>query len=381
VQLDAWSASHDIVHYGAAYLFMRYGMAHYWQGGFLQALMASGGPGPAAVTEALKRQGYGVEFDDVFKDWVVANYVNDPAVGDGRYAYQALDGRVSTSKRVIRYPATVNEAAHQYGADYVSLERGSGDTVVDFQGAVTTPLLATQPHSGTHFWYSNRRDFADSTLTRAFDLPPARRATLDFWTWYSIEGDFDYGYVEVSTDGGQTWTTQAAPHTTDTNPNGQNYGHGYSGPSGHDPKSSATPAWTHERVDLSAYAGRQVLVRFEYITDEGYNAPGWALDDISVPELGYRSDAESDDGGWQAAGWVRVANAVPQSWFVAALEYGAGAHDVKVETLPLDAQQHGTLTVPGLGSTVRQVVLVVAPLAPTTTEQAAYRVQVQRAAR
>ncbi len=378
IQLNSWSDTPDPVHYGAAYLFTRYLMAHYGGADYLKSLLASPGTGVVAVNAALKRQGSSLTFDEAFHDWTVANYLNDAAVADGRYAYDALTGRVSTDKRVIRYPATVTGDVHQYGTDYVSLERGGGDTVIQFQGAATAQLMPTQAHSGKHVWYSNRRDAADMTLTRPFDFRNLSHATLDFWTWYNIEGDFDYGYLEVSTDNGTTWTTQKTAHTTDTNPNGANYGHAYSGPSGHDSKSTAPPLWVHEQADLSAYAGKQVLVRFQYLTDEGFNDPGWALDDLSVPELGYRSDAEGDDGGWLAAGWVRVANLVPQGWAVTALEYGNGPHEVTIQTLTVDAQGQGSLTVPALGSTVRQVVLVISALAPTTTEQASYRVQLQR---
>ncbi len=377
-QLTAWSQDSDPTNYGAAYLFIRYAMQHYGGADFLRALLASPGTGAEAVTGALQRRGYQVTFEDVFKDWVVANYVKDSSVGDGRYGYDVLPTRAAVDRRVVRYPTTVNATVHQYAADYISLERGAGDTTIDFQGGVTSPLVPTQAHSGHEFWYSNRRDAGDMTLTRAFDLRGVPHATLNFWTWYQIEEDFDYGYVEVSTDNGQTWTTQPGHYTTDTSPNGANYGHGYTGASGRPPKSTAAPQWVQESVDLSAYTGQQVLVRFEYVTDEGFNAPSWAVDDISVPEIGYQSDVESDDGGWQAAGWVRVANAVPQHWFVAAIEYGSGAQAVQVQSLTLDAQDHGTLTVPGFGSQVRQVVLVVAALAPTTTEVAPYRVSVQR---
>jgi immune inhibitor A len=98
------------------------------------------------------------------------------------------------------------------------------------------------------------------------------------------------------------------------------------------------------------------------------------LDDISIPEIGYRSDSEQDDGGWQAAGWVRVTDVVPQRWYVAAIEFGATPSDTKIQTLTLDDQQQGSLTIPALGSTVKSAVLVISALAPTTTETSSYRV-------
>ncbi|HUS17764.1 MAG TPA: hypothetical protein VM536_22440, partial [Chloroflexia bacterium] len=379
VQLTGWSELPEKNHYGASYLFVRYLMEHYGGSGFLKALMASPGTGVEAVTDALKRQRSSLTFEDVFKDWTVANAIADPEVGDGRYGYEAVSAPADIDKRIIRYPATLTGDVHQYGTDYISLERGGGDTVVEFQGAATAALVPTQPHSGRRFWYSNRRDAGNMTLTHPFDLSRVSRVTLDFWTWYQIEGDFDYGYVEVSTDGGQTWATQKTAHTTDTDPNGANFGHGYTGPSGRSPQSKATPLWIHEQVDLSAYAGKAVLVRFQYLTDTGFNLPSWAVDDIRIAELNYYSDAETDDGGWEATGWVRVANAVPQGWFVAALQYGGGEHAVTVQTVALDAAGHGRIVIPALGSTVRRVTLVVAALAPTTTEIAHYRVTARRA--
>ncbi len=50
--------------------------------------------------------------------------------------------------------------------------------------------------------------------------------TLEFWTWYDIEDDWDYAYVEVSTDGGSYFRSIPGNITTTYNPNGNNAGHG-----------------------------------------------------------------------------------------------------------------------------------------------------------
>ena len=65
--------------------------------------------------------------------------------------------------------------------------------------------MDTTAHSGRYVWWSNRGDESDTTLTRTFDLTGLEQATLQAWLWYDIEKDYDYAYVEVSTDGGQTW--------------------------------------------------------------------------------------------------------------------------------------------------------------------------------
>jgi hypothetical protein len=383
-QLNAWSATPESEHYGASYLFLRYMMQRFGGADFLKALLASPGTGVTAFDDALHKLGAKQTFPSAFTDWLVANYVNDPKAGDGRYAYDALKQANGTrlrvgpdaTTRVTRYPYTVSADVHQFAGDYISLERGPGDTVVRFSGAPTVKVLDTDPHSGQSFWYGNRRDSANMTLTREFDLTGHNKATLDYWTWFNIEGDFDYGYVEVSTDGGKTWDTLQTRYTTDTDPNGANYGHGYTGPSGHDPKSSAPPLWVHEQVDLSAYGGKRVQVRFDYVTDESFNESGWAIDDISIPELGYRTDAEQADDGWQAAGFVRITNTLPQRWYVAAIQYTRAG--VTVVPLAVAADGKGTLTIPSLGKNVTRAVLVVSGMSPTTTELATYQVTVAK---
>lgn len=69
---------------------------------------------------------------------------------------------------------------------------------------------------------------------------------LSFWTWFDIEQDWDYGLVEVSVDGGATWTTVPGNLTTNPNPNGNNSeGNGITG----------TTGWVQGNFDLSTWGG------------------------------------------------------------------------------------------------------------------------------
>ena len=147
------------------------------------------------------------------------------------------------------------------------------------------------PHSGTHEWYSGMGDMLNNTLTRPFTLP-AGSPILKFWTWYDIEQDWDYGYVEVSADGGATWTSVAGNITTTTNPNGNNAGNGITGSSD----------WTEAVFDLSAWAGKTVLLRFRYATDEAVSQLGWTIDDITLNDA-LIDDVEGDTSAWTAVGW------------------------------------------------------------------------------
>jgi hypothetical protein len=161
----------------------------------------------------------------------------------------------------------------------------------------------------------------------------------------------------------------SSEHTSNTNPNDSSYGPGFTGTSG----SQDEPQWLLEHFDLSPYAGQPVLVRFEVITDDTVNYPGFAVDDIAIPELGYHTGAEEGTEGWQAAGWLRVTGQIPQQFLVQLITFGAQTH---VERMSLDSAMHGTMTVAGLGSDVGRAVLVVSALAPATTEQAIYAYEI-----
>jgi hypothetical protein len=63
-------------------------------------------------------------------------------------------------------------------------------------------------------------------------------------------------------------------------------------------------------------------VRFEYVTDGAVFGEGMLIDDVSIPALGFSSDFEMDDGGWEAQGFVRVRNELPQSFRLALVRYG-----------------------------------------------------------
>jgi hypothetical protein len=121
-------------------------------------------------------------------------------------------------------------------------------------------------------------------------------------------------------------------------------------------------------MDLSPYAGREILLRFEYVTDDAYNDPGFCVDDIAIPELAYTEGAEID-GGWLADGFIRSANVVPQDWAVQVITLGK---DTEIERMPISEARQGRIVVEGLGAVVDRAVLVISAMAPSTTEAASY---------
>jgi hypothetical protein len=371
-QLTTWTDEPELntAHYGNAYLFMSFFLDRFGEE-LTKAVVASPRDGSAGFDEALAAAGYDLGFDNVFADWVVANYLDSQTLEDGRYGYQRDNPRqVTLEARFRKFPAYEETTVHQYAADYFELA-GRGDVVIEFCGGTETRLAATDAHSGHFAWWSFRADDSDTRLTRAFDLSGVSQATLEFSLWYDIEEGYDYGYVEVSGDGGATWQILEGEHTLDYDPVGNAFGVGYTGRSG-DPDLAT---WVQERVDLTPYAGQEVLVRFEYVTDDAVNYPGWFVDDIAIPELAYFDDGELGQGGWLAEGWALVDNRLDQRWMVQVIE--KGFISAEVQRMELDDEGCGQLLVGGMGRPGRTAVLVVSALAPLTTEEAVYQFEIQ----
>jgi hypothetical protein len=205
-------------------------------------------------------------------------------------------------------------------------------------------------------------------MTHAFDLTGLTSATLKYQAWWELEKDYDFTYLEVSTDGGTAWSMLKTPSGTDTNPTGNNFGWGYTGNSGGGDQGK----WIKESVDLSAYAGKKIMLRFEYITDAAVNLPGFMVDDINVPELKYSTDFEKDSGGWTGEGFVRMDNLLPQKFVVQVITQGA---ETTVQRIAIDDHNQGSLSV-NLGPSDKAV-LVVSGVTPFTTELASYQFAVK----
>ena len=145
---------------------------------------------------------------------------------------------------------------------------------------------------------------------------------MRFWAWnnYTIEELWDYGFIEVSTDGGANWTQlevrDEAGNVVSTNddPNGNlvafgGLENGLTGTTGGE--------WRHDWVNLTPYAGTTIDLRLRYATDAAFEEPGWFADDFEVTADGtsvWADDVESGANGWTAelgsftdttgAGWI-----------------------------------------------------------------------------
>ena len=388
-QLNTWGAAHDDngVHYGSAYLFMAY-FSQRFGAELTRALVAHpangiGGFDDVLEASGLQKQGRPMRFEDIFADWVVANYTDDPnALGaDGIFGYRnfvqpapLLDATFDDAS----YPIDRSTTVANYATDYILL-KNTGDIAVEFGGRSSTRLADVDGQSGNYSWWSNRGDDFDTRLTRGFDfraIEPGEPITMTATMWWDIEEDYDYAYVVASTDG-QKWTPLAGQHSQVEDPGGNSFGAGYTARSGVSDDPDGSPGWLTDTFDLSGYAGEQVRIRFEYVTDDAVNNAGWFIDDVSVPALDYFADFENGPDGWQSEGWLLTDNRLEQRWLIQVLELD----DNRLVGLerPVVDPRLGTVSfeVDDLGNG-KTAVLAISALAPVTTERADYHIKVRQ---
>jgi immune inhibitor A len=381
LQLNNWpDDSHEdsTPHYGASFLFFTYFLDRFGENA-TRALIANQDNGFTGIDSTLQEinaldplTGKPITSISFFQDWAITNYLLDRRVADGRFSYSSYRGAPRTEPSEIFYTCPVPNTTrdvHQFGVDYLRFNcRGS--YTLHFEGSIQIPLLPQDPHSGVNAFWANKNDESDMTLTHSFDLTAyTGPLTLSYWTWFDIEKDWDYVYLEASTDG-EHWQTLNTPSGTSDDPQGNNYGWGYTGYSG----SGFSPAWIHETIDLSQFAGQNLLLRFEYITDSNVTGEGFLLDDLSIPEIGYTTDFEINNSGWQANGWARAQNILPQTYAVSLISVG-DTTSVQYITLGSDITADIPFTV---GKGIDHVVLVVSGTTQFTRQLAPYRFSVSQ---
>ena len=373
LQLNDWpnDQNNTTPHYGAAFMFTTYFLDRFGEEA-TQALAADDQNGMDSVDNTLESinatdpiSGEAIVADDIVIDWLTANFLKDPNVGDGRYVYHNYpeSPQPRATENIYDCPTSQNYNVHQYGGDYLQIEC-VGDFTISFEGATQTGLLPVGAYSGDYAFWTNKGDESDMTLTRSFDFSNVPGPiTLSFQTWYDIETDYDYVYLEVSEDG-ETWQIITTPSGTAEDPSGNSYGWAYNG---------VTNGWMEESVDLSDYAGKEIQVRFEYVTDAAVNGEGMLIDDIRIDAIDYESDFESDNGGWEAAGFVRVQNILPQTFRLALIT--KSGFDTTVEMIELSDAQ--SANIPLSLSSGDKAILVVTGTTRFTRELANYSIEIK----
>lgn len=125
----------------------------------------------------------------------------------------------------------------------------------------------------------------------------ATAASLDFWHYQSIEaragGCYDGGVLEITTNGGVTWSPVAQPLLS--TPYDGLISTQYTNPlAGRAAWCGDPRGWTPTTVDLLGYAGETVRFRWRLGSDSSIAREGWYLDDVQVEVCQPENAPEAD---------------------------------------------------------------------------------------
>ncbi len=367
VQLNTWvsGSARSIFYYGYGYVFSRYIYdrfgpdfftlwATYPQGGFdgLDALFAE--------------EGLDVTAQQVWLDYLIAITLHGTGDVPAPYGFapEFSGGLDPVGTASLTAGKLLEEEVRQYGADIYKIITDK-DMTVTFTGSTLNSLLGRVPPSGEYFWYGGRAASGLRTLTLEADLSGVASATLNYSTYFKLSKAFGFGYVVISTDGGATWSGLVTDNMAGTEPADDPYDfaltdrfYTLNAPGG---------TWVDESIDLTPYVGGTVLIRWE--SDSGDRDTGFALDNISIPEIGFFDDVESETTGWTSDGWVRTTAYIPQAWYVTLITFVDGVP--LITPITLDGLNTASFDV----AATSNAYLIVAATAPQSQQPAAYKIE------
>lgn len=150
---------------------------------------------------------------------------------------------------------------------------------------VAWEIVDSQAHSGARSYFSGYNNSECLSIgSGPISLSAGQNSVMEFWTRYGIEAGYDGGVVQISSNGGQDWSTiapiggyPASFNGNNTNACGLPTNSGnYSG------TNAANLDWSAQQFDLSAYSGQTIQLRWRFSTDGGVTADGWWIDDIRI---------------------------------------------------------------------------------------------------
>lgn len=267
--------------YGAGGTFMGY-LAQQYGDEFLSRLHRNRKNGLAGLQNLLDRFAGGVQASKIVDRWA-AMLALDAALDAGgslrggkadRYRLDLIHGSINWDND----QAYENPGAPPNGSDYVPLMDENGDRLnlrdverIYFDGVEQLPALPIEwvvdPANGNPApsLYSGAGDNLDRAIVREVTVGSG---SLTFDGQWSTEEGYDYAYVQVSTDAGESYQSVTCADSIPAP-----LGPGFEGDSG---------GFVSESCDLSAYAGQTVLLAFRYVTDPGVQFPGFWVDNVAL---------------------------------------------------------------------------------------------------
>jgi hypothetical protein len=262
--LNLWNEGEPaevLADYGIAYQFMLYLRDRFGPGVLSRIHRDGARQGLAGVGAALP-----VDVTGVLHDFQTMTLVDKQTSSrDPRFTSRSLRSTVNLDNPA----AYARPGAAPNGADYIRLPvRGRDLRSVRFEGAATLPPLPMTWTEKDGALFSGNASGADATAVAEVTVP-AGDPELRISAKYGAEADYDFGYVTVSADGGRTYRAVKGDHTV-------------AGPLGPGVNGDTGGKFVAHTYDLSAYAGKKVLLGFRYVSDGAVNEGGWYVTDIDL---------------------------------------------------------------------------------------------------
>jgi hypothetical protein len=304
--LTAWGDQGDInilADYGAAALYIIYMSDHFGGAAFVSALAQNPLVGTAGVTNTLWNLGYWQwTYSMSFKSWRLANMIRSDTPGFGLYNYQSVDLDAIQALTIADYSTgdgfvtrsdflgpTITMEGFDTGVDTLSAYSVDYYRVTDFDSLLKTNSWfgfdgdnrifynnwIIDNVEGVDWWYSQTGiDLADQKLVAPISAEAG--TVFEFDAMWELEEFYDFGMVQVSTDNGMNWVSLPYQYTT--------FEHD---PTAHPEIIANLPGVTgfsdgivHVSLDLSFWAGQDILLSFRYMTDWGTTEAGWWVNDF-----------------------------------------------------------------------------------------------------
>ena len=370
--------------YGNAFYFMTLLNSRGYGQDFFTAWHHNEANGIAGLDAALSAAGGGDSFAELFLDMQASvltdGYLDAGAAVAGVEA-AALQNTATDATIYFSGNAYDTPGAPPWGSDFIPLGPGSALTSVAFNGAGEFVFPATPG------FVLNNGYFAvigpdETSYESNMDVSIAREVAvgagaLSFTHYVDTEEAWDFGFVQVSTDGGQTWTSLPCEGTTTVHDPGaiasiQENVPGYTGNIG----TAAAPVTGN--CDLSAYSGTTVLLSFRFISDPSVEQTGWFIKDITLDGAPVGTPGSLD--GWTNQKFFDPAVLDFEVQFIGlngtVSTYGdvTSATDVTVVRPALDANNDVTLTAEQLAQLAAsaQVVAIISGI-PEAEENGLYQ--------
>ncbi len=141
-------------------------------------------------------------------------------------------------------------------------------------------LDGSNPKSGQQSWFVPNSEQANDQILMLPLAPLTSSSTLSFWHSYNTEGGFDGGVIEIlPTLAGNQWLDlgpyifQNGYNSTLATNNVLGSVAAFSGNSN---------GYVQTKIDLTAFLGQQLFIRWRFVSDDNTAVEGWWLDDISI---------------------------------------------------------------------------------------------------